>query len=139
MFYAVDCPRGNGCFVYISNVSLEGEMTARDRVEQDGELIEFLHQITITISEWGLPVSCFHMNGYESHIYSLISPGDKRYWVKFHFKNPKGSKNLTVEEAELLVSRDRKSHQRDLLESIDNKDNSKWDMKIQIMEEEDTI
>ena len=100
-------------------------------------LPESLHQVTITMSDRGLPVSYRHMNGYGSHTYSLLSQDNKRYWVKFHFKTQQGIKNLTDEEAERLVGMDRESHQRDLLESIDNKEYPKWDMKIQIMEEED--
>ena len=100
-------------------------------------LPESLHQVTITMSERGIPVSYRNMNGYGSHTYSLISPDNKRYWVKFHFKTQQGIKNLTDEEAGMLVASDRESHQRDLLNSIDNKDYPKWDMKIQIMEEED--
>jgi len=102
-------------------------------------LPESLHQVTITMSERGIPVSYRNMNGYGSHTYSLISPDNKRYWVKFHFKTQQGIKNLTDEEAGMLVASDRESHQRDLLNSIDNKDYPKWDMKIQIMEEEDAV
>jgi len=100
-------------------------------------LPESLHQVTITMSDRGLPLSYRHMNGYGSHTYSLISPDNKRYWVKFHFKTQQGIKNLTDEEGEVLVGKDRESHQRDLLDSIDNNDFPKWDMKIQVMEEED--
>lgn len=100
-------------------------------------LPESLHQVTITMSDRGIPVSYRNMNGYGSHTYSLLSEDNKRYWVKFHFKTQQGIKTLTDEEAERLVGSDRESHQRDLLDSIDNKDYPKWDMKIQIMEEED--
>ncbi|MFT5700825.1 MAG: catalase [Desulforhopalus sp.] len=100
-------------------------------------LPESLHQVTITMSERGIPLSYRHMNGYGSHTYSLISPDNKRYWVKFHFKTQQGIKNFTDQEAEVLVGKDRESHQRDLLASIDNRDFPKWDMKIQIMEEAD--
>ena len=100
-------------------------------------LPESLHQVTITMSDRGIPVSYRHMNGYGSHTYSLLSQDNKRYWVKFHFKTQQGIKNLTDEVAERLVGSDRESHQRDLLDCIDNEDYPKWDMKIQIMEEED--
>jgi catalase len=100
-------------------------------------LPESLHQVTITMSDRGIPVSYRNMNGYGSHTYSLLSEDNKRYWVKFHFKTQQGIKTLTDEEAERLVGSDRESHQRDLLDSIDSKDYPKWDMKIQIMEEED--
>jgi catalase len=100
-------------------------------------LPESLHQVTITMSERGLPCSYRHMNGYGSHTYSFISSDNQRYWVKFHFKTQQGIKNLTDAEAEALVGKDRESHQRDLLDSIDKKDFPKWNLQIQIMPEKE--
>ncbi len=98
-------------------------------------LPEALHQITITMSDRGIPYSYRHMNGYGSHTYSLINSNNERIWVKFHFKTQQGIKNLTDQEADTIVATDRESHQRDLLESIDNGDFPKWNMKIQVMTE----
>ena len=99
-------------------------------------LPEALHQVTITMSERGIPLSYRHMNGYGSHTYSLINSKNERTWVKFHFKTQQGIKNLTDQEAEAVIGKCRESHQRDLLESIDKGDFPKWDMKIQVMTEE---
>jgi catalase len=100
-------------------------------------LPEALHQVTITMSERGIPLSYRHMNGYGSHTYSLIDSDNKRIWVKFHLKTRQGIQCLTDEEAEAIVAKDRESHQRDLLESIDKGDFPKWDMKIQLMTEKE--
>ena len=100
-------------------------------------LPEAIHQVTITMSDRGIPYSYRHMNGYGSHTFSLINDKNERVWVKFHFKTQQGIKCLTDEEAEAIVAKDRESNQRDLLESIDNGDFPKWDMKIQIMTEEE--
>jgi len=100
-------------------------------------LPEALHQITITMSERGIPASYRHMHGFGSHTYSLISSDNERYWVKFHFHSQQGINNLSDAEAEALVGKDRESHQRDLLESIDNGDFPKWKMFIQVMPEAD--
>ncbi|MBT6338154.1 MAG: catalase [Desulfobacula sp.] len=100
-------------------------------------LPESLHQVTITMSERGIPFSYRHMNGYGSHTFSLINDANERFWVKFHFKTQQGIKILTDEEAEAIVGKDRESHQRDLLESIDKGDFPKWNMKIQVVPEKD--
>lgn len=100
-------------------------------------LPESLHQVTITMSERGIPYSYRHMNAYGSHTFSLINAKNERVWVKFHLKTQQGIKNLTDEEAEEIVGKDRESHQRDLLESIENGDFPKWKMKIQLMPEKD--
>ncbi|MDR1069799.1 MAG: catalase, partial [Gracilibacteraceae bacterium] len=47
-------------------------------------LPEALHQVTITMSDRGLPLSYRHMHGFGSHTFSLISATNKRVWVKFH-------------------------------------------------------
>ena len=100
-------------------------------------LPESLHQVTITMSERGIPFSYRHMNGYGSHTFSLINDANERFWVKFHFKTQQGIKILTDEEAGAIVGKDRESHQRDLLESIEKGDFPKWNMKIQVVPEKD--
>ena len=98
-------------------------------------LPEALHQVTITMSDRGIPLSYRHMNGYGSHTFSLINAKNERFWVKFHFKTQQGIKCLTDQEAEAIVAKDRESNQRDLLESIDKGDFPKWKMQIQVMSE----
>ncbi|WP_103070544.1 catalase [Aquimarina sediminis] len=100
-------------------------------------LPESLHQVTMTMSERGIPKSYRHMNGYGSHTFSFINEKNERFWVKFHFKTAQGIECLTDHEAEVLVGKDRESHQRDLFDSIEKGDFPKWNVKIQIMPEED--
>ena len=100
-------------------------------------LPEALHQVTILMSERGLPYSYRHMHGFGSHTFSLINAANERYWVKFHLRTQQGIKNLTDEEAQEIVGRDRDSHQRDLFESIQNGDYPSWTMYVQVMPEAD--
>ncbi|MDD4600653.1 Catalase [bioreactor metagenome] len=99
-------------------------------------LPEALHQVTITMSDRGIPLSYRHMHGFGSHAYSMINARNERVWVKFHLHTQQGIKNLTDAEAETIVATDRESHQRDLLESIDRGDFPRWTMFIQVMTEE---
>lgn len=99
-------------------------------------LPEAIHQVTITMSDRGIPYSYRHMNGYGCHAFGLINAKNERIWAKFHFKTQQGIKNLTDQEAEDIVAKDRESHQRDLFESIEKGDYPKWSMKIQLMTEE---
>jgi catalase len=98
---------------------------------------ESLHQVTILMSDRGLPRSYRHMNGYGSHTYSFINAANERFWVKFHFKTLQGIQCLTNEEAEAIVARDRESSQRDLFESIERADYPRWRFCVQIMPETD--
>jgi catalase len=99
-------------------------------------LPEALHQVTIIMSERGLPKSFRHMHGFGSHTYSLINANNERTWVKFHFRTQQGIQNLTDAEAEALVGKDRESHQRDLFSSIERGDFPRWTLFIQVMTEE---
>ncbi len=100
-------------------------------------LPEALHQITITMSDRGIPLSYRHMNGYGSHTFSLLSIDGKRHWVKFHFKTQQGIKCLTDAESEALIGKNRESHQCDLYDSIEKGKFPSWSMKIQIMSEDE--
>ncbi len=98
-------------------------------------LPEALHQVTIVMSDRGLPDGYRHMHGFGSHTYSLISADGVRHWIKFHFRTHQGIKNLTDAEAEAIVGKDRESAQRDLFEAIERGDFPRWTMQIQIMTE----
>ena len=100
-------------------------------------LPEALHQITIVMSDRGIPKTYRHMHGFGSHTFSFINAKNERYWVKFHLKCMQGIQNLTDAEAEALVGKDRESHQRDLFEAIERKEFPKWEMKVQVMPEAD--
>ena len=97
---------------------------------------ESLHQVTIIMSDRGIPKSYRHMHGFGSHTFSMISDKNERVWVKFHMRTQQGIENLTDEEAAELIGEDRESHQRDLYNNIEEGNYPKWKMYIQVMTEE---
>lgn len=99
-------------------------------------LPEALHQVTIVMSDRGIPKTYRNMHGFGSHTFSMINKDGVRHWVKFHFKTEQGIENLTNEEARELIGGDRESHQRDLFEAIKEGKFPKWKFKIQVMTEE---
>ncbi len=100
-------------------------------------LPEALHQVTVVMSDRGIPASYRHMHGFGSHTYSFWNAAGERFWVKFHFRTQQGIKNLTDAEAEALIGRDRESHQRDLFDAIERRDYPRWTMYVQVMPEAD--
>ena len=100
-------------------------------------LPEALHQVTIVMSERGIPKTYRHMHGFGSHTFSFINAANERFWVKFHFRSQQGIENLSDAEAEALVGRDRESHQADLLHAIERGEFPKWKLQIQVMPEKD--
>lgn len=99
-------------------------------------LPEALHQVTIVMSDRGLPATYRHMHGFGSHTFSMINADNERVWVKFHFKSNQGIENLTDQEAEAVIGKDRESHQADLFNAIEEGNNPSWALKIQVMTEE---
>ncbi|MGA2886597.1 MAG: catalase [Terracidiphilus sp.] len=98
---------------------------------------ESLHQVTILMSDRGLPTSPRFMNGYGSHTYSFWNNSGERFWVKFHFKTAQGHKFMTNSDAAEVIGRTRESYQEDLYGSIDRGDFPRWNLQIQIMPELD--
>lgn len=99
-------------------------------------LPESLHQVTILMSDRGLPTDVRHIDGFGSHTFSLLNAANERVWVKFHFKTKQGHKHWTNAEAELVVGKSRETTQEDLFGSIEKGDFPKWGFFIQVMTEE---
>lgn len=99
---------------------------------------ESLHQIMILFSDRGTPYSYRHMHGFGSHTFSMLNAENERVFVKFHFKTQQKIKNFTDAEAGRMKGMDADWAQRDLVDAIDNGDFPKWDLKIQVMTEEET-
>ena len=98
---------------------------------------ESLHQVTILMSDRGIPTAPMFMNGYGSHTYSLWNRAGERFWVKFHFKTMQGHKHYTNAEAVQVVGRTRESFGEALFNAIERHDFPRWKMQVQIMPEAD--
>ena len=96
---------------------------------------ESLHQVTILMSDRGIPVDPAHMNGYGSHTFSLWNDAGERYWVKFHFKTRQGHKTFTNDEAAAVIAKTRESYQEALYGMIEQGRFPQWDFYIQVMPE----
>ncbi|PLC48323.1 catalase [Pollutimonas subterranea] len=114
-----------------------GMRSAQNNWEFWTGLPEALHQITIVMSDRGIPMGFRNMHLFGSHTFSFINANNERYWVKFTFKTQQGIKNLTDAEATQVVGRDRESSQRDLFDAIERNDFPRWTMYVQIMPEND--
>ncbi len=98
---------------------------------------ESLHQVTILMSDRGLPISPMHMNGYGSHTYSLINDRNERVWVKFHFKTQQGHRHYSNAEAVGVIGKNCESFQEALFGAIEQGKFPRWKMQIQVMPEAD--
>jgi catalase len=99
-------------------------------------LPEALHQVTIVMSDRGVPKGFRNMHGFGSHTYSMIDENNNRVWVKFHFRCQQPIENLTDAEAGEVVALDRESSGRDLIEAIERGELPRWQLCLQVMTEE---
>ena len=99
-------------------------------------LPEAFHQITIVMSDRGIPDGFRHMHGFGSHTFSLINAQNERIWCKFHWRCQQGIRNLTDEQAAALIAADRDSAGSDLYRAIAQGRFPKWKLCIQVMTDE---
>ena len=92
-----------------------------------------MHQLTILMSDRGIPATLRHMNGYGSHTLSFWNDKGERFWIKWHLKTNQGIQTLTEAEAEQKPANDA---QRDLVESIEKREFPSWTVNLQIMTQE---
>ncbi|KQV82502.1 catalase [Massilia sp. Root351] len=100
-------------------------------------LPEALHQVTVVMSDRGIPRSYRHMHGFGSHTFSFINTQNERYWVKFTLKTQQGIENFSDAEATAHIGADRETHLRDLYDSIEGKNFPKWTLFVQVMPEKE--
>jgi catalase len=115
----------------------------RTNIPNPGRMFEFwanhpqsLHQMTILMSDRGIPLSLRHMHGFGSHTLSFWNKAGERFWVKWHFKTDQGIKTLTGEEADKMSPY---GAQQDLVDSINKGDFPTWTVKVQIMPESEAL
>lgn len=98
---------------------------------------ESLHQVTILMSDRGIPVSPRFMNGYGSHTFGFWNRDGERFWVKFHLKTRQGHKTMTDGEAARVIGNSRETFQKDLFGAIERGDCPRWTVQVQVMPETD--
>ncbi|AOH56866.1 catalase [Peribacillus muralis] len=98
---------------------------------------ESLHQVTILMSDRGIPATLRHTHGFGSHTFKWVNDEGKGVWVKYHFKTEQGIKNLDVDLAAKLAGENPDYHTEDLFNAIEKGDFPAWKLYVQIMPLED--
>ncbi|MEJ9228369.1 catalase KatA [Peribacillus butanolivorans] len=98
---------------------------------------ESLHQVTILMSDRGIPATLRHTHGFGSHTFKWVNDEGQGVWVKYHFKTEQGIKNLDVNLAAKLAGENPDYHTEDLFNAIEKGDFPAWKLYVQIMPLED--
>uniref|UniRef100_UPI00403F5C43 catalase n=1 Tax=Candidatus Enterococcus willemsii TaxID=1857215 RepID=UPI00403F5C43 len=94
---------------------------------------ESLHQVTILMSDRGIPATFRHMHGYGSHTFLWVNAQGEQVWVKYHFRTNQGVKNLHPDVATELAGINPDYHTEDLYNAIENGDALSWTLHVQII------
>ncbi|KMY51656.1 catalase [Peribacillus loiseleuriae] len=98
---------------------------------------ESLHQVTILMSDRGIPATWRHTHGYGSHTFKWVNNEGQAVWVKYHFRTEQGVKNLDVDLAAKMASENPDYYIEDLFNAIEEGDFPAWKLYVQIMPIED--
>jgi catalase len=94
---------------------------------------ESAHQVTMLMTDRGVPASWRHMNGYGSHTFLWDNAGGAKFWVKYHVKTDQGIANLTDADARMIAAQDPGHLIRDLQWAIAQADFPSWTVQVQVM------
>jgi catalase len=94
---------------------------------------ESAHQVTILMSDRGVPRTYRNMNGYGSHTFSWQNAGGEKFWIKYHFKTVQGIENYSEDEAVQMAAEDPDAHRRDLRKAIAGGNAPEWRLEVQVM------
>ncbi|MDP4162480.1 MAG: catalase KatA [Bacillota bacterium] len=94
---------------------------------------ESLHQVTILMSDRGIPATYRHMHGFGSHTFKWVNAEGEGVWIKYHFKTEQGVKNLSSDVAAKIAGENPDYHTEDLFNAIEKGDFPSWKVYVQIM------
>jgi catalase len=97
---------------------------------------ETTHMLMWAMSDRTLPRSFRMMEGFGVHTFKLVNAAGKASFVKFHWKPRLGLQSTIWDEALKLQAADNDYHRRDLFEAIDTGNFPRWDLGIQLFDQE---
>jgi catalase len=101
-----------------------------------GLMPESTHMIMWAMSDRTIPRSLRMIEGFGVHTFRLVNDAGKASFVKFHWRPTLGLQSTCWDEAVKIAGADPDYHRRDLFEAIDGGNFPKWELGIQVFDEE---
>jgi catalase len=98
---------------------------------------ESMHMVTWLFSPWGIPADYRHMEGSGVNTYKWVNAQGEAVLVKYHWVPKQGVKNLTQEQANAIQATNFNHATQDLYEAIERGDYPEWELRVQIMSDDD--
>ena len=97
---------------------------------------EAVHTVMWTMSDRAIPRSFRFMEGFGVHTFRLVNAEGQSHFVKFHWKPRQGLQSVVWDEAVKINGADPDFHRRDMWNAIDAGDYPKWDLGIQVFDDD---
>ena len=97
---------------------------------------EAWHMVMWQMSDRTIPRSFRTIEGFGVHSFRLVDKEGKSTFVKFHWKPRQGLQSVLWNEAVKINGADPDFHRRDLWEAIEGGDFPKWDLGVQLFDQE---
>ena len=97
---------------------------------------ESMHMIMWVMSDRAIPRSFRFMEGFGVHTFRLVNADGESQFVKFHWKPKQGLQSVVWNEALKLNGMDPDFHRRDMWNAIDAGDFPRWDLGIQVFDDD---
>ena len=94
---------------------------------------EATHMLLRVYSDEGIPASYREMNGSSVHAYKWINSKGEVTYVKYSWRSKQGVRNLSMEEAAVMQSKDFQYATNDLYTQIREGHYPQWDLYVQFM------
>jgi len=98
---------------------------------------ESTNMLVHVFTDEGIPASYRHMRGSSVHAYKWINAYGNMVYTKLRWVPKQGVKNLSVEEAAEIQSKDFNHASRDLYEAIERGEFPEWDLYVQVLDPAD--
>jgi catalase len=100
---------------------------------------ESLHMIMLVFSPRGIPASYRTMQGFGVNTYKWVNEAGETHLVKYHWIPRQGVKSWTAADAAAVQAQELGVHTKELREAIDRGDHPQWDLKVQLISDDEHL
>jgi len=97
---------------------------------------EAMHMVMWVMSDRGIPRSLRMMEGFGIHTFRLLTQEGHSTYVKLHWRPKLGMQSVVWDEAVKISGADSDYHRRDLWTSIDEGHFPKWELAVQLFDDD---
>jgi catalase len=119
-------------------VSFERQVANRvfDFISQSPEA---LHMVSLVFGPRGIPASYRTMQGFGVNTYKWVNARGETVLVKYHWIPKQGVKCWTEADAAAVQAHELGVHTRDLYEAIERGEHPEWELRVQIMSDDEHL